>query len=79
MIQNIIVALIVLAAIAYAGYSVYRSLLPGDKPQSACGGCKGCDLKNLKSSCQQTQVRPFSGKALQSYPNRQSKIHDMDI
>jgi hypothetical protein len=51
MIQNIIVTLIILAALAYAGYSVYRSVRPGDKPKSACGGCTGCELKNLNHSC----------------------------
>lgn len=51
MIQNIIVALIVAAAVVYVGFSVYRSLRPGKKPKSACGGCTGCELQNMKNSC----------------------------
>ncbi len=51
MYQNIIVALIILAAFVYTGYSIFRSLHPGKKPKSACGGCTGCDLKNSKNSC----------------------------
>ena len=51
MIQNIIVALIILAALVYAGYSLFRSIQPGKKAINACGGCKGCELKNMKNSC----------------------------
>lgn len=52
MVQNIIVAIIILAALAYTAWSVYRSVRPGEKPNSACGGCTGCDLKNRINSCE---------------------------
>jgi hypothetical protein len=52
MIQNIIVAIIILGAIAYTAWSVYRSVRPGVKEQNTCGGCTGCELKNIKSSCE---------------------------
>jgi len=61
MFQNIIVALIVLAALAYTGYSVYGSIRPGKKPKSACGGCTGCELKNMKNTCEETITNTGSG------------------
>lgn len=51
MIQNIIVAVILLVALAFIGYSVYRSVSSDHKPKNACGGCTGCELKNIKNSC----------------------------
>ena len=54
MAQNIIVAIIILAALAYTTWSVYQSVHPGKKQNNACGGCTGCDLKNMKNSCEHT-------------------------
>jgi hypothetical protein len=51
MTQNITVAFILFAALAYVGLNVYHSLKPSSKPQSPCGGCSGCELMNLKNSC----------------------------
>ncbi len=48
MIQNIIVGVIVLIAIAYAAFSMFRSVKPPKGKQNACGGCTGCELRNLK-------------------------------
>jgi hypothetical protein len=61
MIQNLIVAVIILAAIAYIGYSLFRSVVPGEKPGNACGGCTECELKNLKKDCGQTTQHFESG------------------
>lgn len=74
MIQNIIVALIVAVAVVYAGYAVYRSVRPGNKPRSACGGCTGCELKNMKDSCSETTSKSFVGKSIQPYPTRKIRI-----
>jgi hypothetical protein len=73
MIQNIIVVLLVSAAVVFVGYSVYRSVRPGNKSKSACGGCTGCELKNSINSCRETSVKTFSGQPLQAYPNRADK------
>ena len=54
MIQNIIVAVIISGAFTWVALKVYRSVVPGDKPQSACGGCTGCELKNMKNKCEHT-------------------------
>jgi hypothetical protein len=62
MIQNIIVAFIVVAAVIYAGNSVYRSVRPGKKPGNACGGCTGCELKNMKNTC--GEIIPNSGSGI---------------
>jgi len=51
MIQNVIVAVIILVALAYVGYSIYHSLKPGQDPKSSCGGCTGCELKDLNKGC----------------------------
>lgn len=51
MIQNVIVAIIILVSLVYVGYSVYRSLKPGPGPKSSCGGCTGCELKDLNKGC----------------------------
>ena len=61
MIQNVIVAIIILAALAYVGYSVYRSLKPGPGPKSSCGGCTGCELKDLDKGCANPVSNSSSG------------------
>ena len=45
MIQEILVYIIIFAAVAYVVYSVVRSLRTKDKAGSGCDGCNGCDLK----------------------------------
>jgi len=70
MIQNIIVALIVAAALAYTGYSIYRSVKPGQKTKSGCGGCTGCDLKNMKNSCENTTQHPESRLKYKAFSQR---------
>ena len=45
MIQNIIVILIVVAALAYTVYSVLKSVTR-KKDESPCGGCTGCDIRH---------------------------------
>jgi hypothetical protein len=54
MIQNLLVVLIVTGAFIWVVVNVYRSVIPGEKPKSACGGCKGCELKNMKEKCEHT-------------------------
>jgi len=61
MVQNIFVAIFILAALAYTAWSVYRSVRPGEKAQSACGGCTGCELKNRINSCENTSKPGESG------------------
>jgi hypothetical protein len=73
MIQNIIVGLIVAAAAVYAGYSVYLSVMPGKKPQNACGGCTGCDLKNIKNKCDSPEKFSTLETKKIPYPKRQGK------
>jgi hypothetical protein len=46
MIQEILVYIIIFAAIVYVVYSVVRSLRTKDKASSGCDGCSGCDLKH---------------------------------
>lgn len=55
MIQNIIVAFILFAALAYVGLNVYHSVKPSPKHQSSCNGCSGCELMNLKNNCGTTK------------------------
>jgi hypothetical protein len=74
MIQNLIVVLFILIALAYTGHSVYQSLRPGTKSKSACGGCTGCQLKDLKTSCGEITPKSFSGKYKQPYTTRKKKI-----
>jgi hypothetical protein len=74
MIQNIIVALIVAASVVYAGYAVYRSVRPGNKPGSACGGCTGCELKNMKDSCESIGNQTILDLTKKSYPIRKAKV-----
>jgi len=64
MVQNIIVAVIILAALAYTAWSVYRSVHPGEKKTSACGGCTGCDLKNRINSCE--HPGPVNGRGVKN-------------
>lgn len=51
MIQNIIVAFILLVSLGYVGYSIYRSVKPDANKKSSCGGCTGCELKDLNKGC----------------------------
>jgi len=51
MIQNVIVAVIILIALTYVGYSIFHSLKPGPDPKSSCGGCTGWELKDLNKGC----------------------------
>jgi len=74
MIQNIIVALIVAAALAYTGYSIYRSVRPGQKSKSGCGGCTGCELKNTKDSCESIGNQSILDMTKKSYPIRKAKV-----
>ena len=46
MIQEILVYIIIFAAIVYVVYSVVRSLRTKDNASSGCDGCSGCDLKH---------------------------------
>ena len=62
MIQNVIVAVIILVALVYVGYSVYRSLKPGPGPKSSCGGCTGCELKDLNKGCATPVTNTGTGK-----------------
>ncbi len=48
MLQSIITYLIVVAAVAYAGYSIYRSVFKrrtGKNPCGCCDGCQGCEVR----------------------------------
>ncbi len=61
MIQNMIVLLIVAAAVVKVGYNTWKSLVTKEK--SLCGGCASCDLKReLKK---RGKLKPYSGKASQ--------------
>jgi hypothetical protein len=51
MFQNIIVGIIIVAALVYVAYTLFNSVRPSAKPGSACGGCTGCALKNTENSC----------------------------
>jgi hypothetical protein len=62
MIQNVIVAVIILIALVYVGYSIYRSLKPDPDPQSSCGGCTGCELKDLNKGCATPVANTGTGK-----------------
>lgn len=73
MVQNIIVAVVLVGAVVFSVYSVYRSVRQGKKSQSACGGCSGCELKNKVNSCGEATLKNFSGESVQSYPNRAKK------
>ena len=70
MIQNVIVALIILISLGYVGYSVYRSLKPGPAPKSSCGGCTGCDLKNLDKGCASPVTNSGTGKHNQAFQQK---------
>ena len=45
MVQTILVAVILLAAVGYAGWHVYSAFARKDEP---CCGCEGCTLKDMK-------------------------------
>lgn len=62
MIQNVIVTVIILVALAYVGYSIYRSLKPGPDTKSSCGGCTGCELKDLNKGCATPVIQIGTGK-----------------
>ena len=62
MMQNIIVAVIVLVSLVYVGYSIYRSVKPGSNPKSSCGGCTGCELKDLNKGCATPAQNTGTGK-----------------
>ena len=50
MIQEIIVHIIVLAALAYSLFNLVKLFLPGKKRHGQdCAGCNGCELKNIHS------------------------------
>jgi hypothetical protein len=42
--QDIIVYIIILAAVIYSIYAVIKSIT--GKKKSSCDGCSGCDIKN---------------------------------
>ena len=45
MVQTILVAVILLAAVGYAGWHVYSAFTRKKDP---CCGCEGCALKDMK-------------------------------
>ena len=73
MVQNIIVAVVLVGAVVFSGYSVYSSVRQGKKSQSACGGCSGCELKNRVNSCGEATIKNFSGESVKAYPKRAKK------
>jgi hypothetical protein len=42
MIQNILVIILLIAAVSYAAWRVYKAFQPDNDP---CAGCEGCALK----------------------------------
>ena len=72
MIQNVIVAIIILAALAYVGYSIYRSVKPGSDPKSSCGGCTGCELKDLNKGCATPVANAGKGKNNEAFHQKVS-------
>lgn len=49
-IQTTLTYLIVLLAVSYVVWKFTKALVT-IKPQSACDGCKGCELKSNKQNC----------------------------
>jgi hypothetical protein len=72
MIQNVIVAVIILIALLYVGYSIYRSLKPGPGPKSSCGGCTGCELKDLNKVCATPVENMGTGKNNKAFQQKMS-------
>ena len=50
-IQLLVVCLVIIAAIGYAGWHVYTAIRRENDP---CYGCEGCQLKGLKKKVRQT-------------------------
>ncbi len=47
--QMIIVCLVVVAAVGYAAYRVWKALADANRGSSRCAGCTGCQLSQLKN------------------------------
>lgn len=47
--QELLTYLIIAAALAYAGYGLYRIIRPRKDSQGACAGACGCEKEDIRS------------------------------
>jgi hypothetical protein len=50
MFQEVLALLVVFSAVVYAGFGIYKAVIPNKAGASGCAGCAsgGCEVKSIK-------------------------------